>query len=231
VKSSAASARPHLNKWADEEQEAVRVVVVAPALAWRTGIRALLNVDERIQVIGEAASLSELELALSKFDVLVLAGSAKRLDELGAVLQGRELLSVLLLLEDEPVDTRVLTAFPLRAWGVLPMDASAEDLSAAVHALAEGLLVGSPALLGSLLAGDLAVQSTEDDRLLESLTEREAEVLQLLAQGLANKQIAAALGISEHTVKFHASAIFAKLGAASRTDAVRIGIRRGMIVL
>ena len=66
---------------------------------------------------------------------------------------------------------------------------------------------------------------------LESLTERELHVLQLLAQGLANKQIALALGISEHTVKFHVSGIYAKLGAASRTEAVRMGVRQGLITL
>jgi DNA-binding NarL/FixJ family response regulator len=67
--------------------------------------------------------------------------------------------------------------------------------------------------------------------LLEALTERENEVLQLLAQGLANKQIALALGISEHTVKFHISAIYAKLGANNRTEAVRLGVQRGLVIL
>jgi DNA-binding NarL/FixJ family response regulator len=66
---------------------------------------------------------------------------------------------------------------------------------------------------------------------IEALTERELQVLQLLAQGLANKQIAITLGISDHTVKFHVSGIYAKLGAASRTEAVRLGVRQGLIVL
>jgi DNA-binding CsgD family transcriptional regulator len=70
-----------------------------------------------------------------------------------------------------------------------------------------------------------------DEQLIEPLTEREAEVLQLLAQGLANKQIAITLGISEHTVKFHVSGIYAKLGATNRTEAVRLGVRQGLIVL
>jgi len=64
-----------------------------------------------------------------------------------------------------------------------------------------------------------------------SLTEREVEVLDLLAKGLANKQIAAALGLSEHTVKFHVSSIYGKLNAANRTQAVREGLRSGWIVL
>ncbi len=69
------------------------------------------------------------------------------------------------------------------------------------------------------------------DPLLEPLTERESQVLQLLAQGLANKQIAASLGISEHTVKFHISSIYGKLGATSRTEAVRNGVQHGLVFL
>jgi DNA-binding NarL/FixJ family response regulator len=63
------------------------------------------------------------------------------------------------------------------------------------------------------------------------LTERESQILQWVARGLANKQIAAALSISEHTVKFHVSSIYAKLGVASRTEAVRSGVQRGLITL
>jgi NarL family two-component system response regulator YdfI len=63
------------------------------------------------------------------------------------------------------------------------------------------------------------------------LTEREGQVLQCIAQGLANKQIAVALGISEHTVKFHLSSIYSKLGATNRTEAVRLGTLQGIIVL
>jgi NarL family two-component system response regulator YdfI len=70
-----------------------------------------------------------------------------------------------------------------------------------------------------------------DMQLIDPLTDREMEVLQLLAQGLANKQIAAKLSISEHTVKFHVSSIYTKLGVGNRTEAVRMGVRRGLILL
>jgi DNA-binding NarL/FixJ family response regulator len=72
--------------------------------------------------------------------------------------------------------------------------------------------------------------SVEPD-LYEALTPRELEVLEVLAQGLSNRAIAARLAISEHTVKFHVSSIFAKLGAENRTDAVRRGVRLGLIAL
>jgi len=66
---------------------------------------------------------------------------------------------------------------------------------------------------------------------VEELTPREVEVLRLLADGLGNKEVALRLGISDHTVKFHISSILAKLGAGSRTEAVTLGIRRGLILL
>src|ERR1700674_681358 len=69
------------------------------------------------------------------------------------------------------------------------------------------------------------------DELAESLTRRELEVLQMLAAGLSNKEIAARLSISEHTVKFHVASILGKLGAGSRTEAVSLGIRRGLVLL
>jgi len=69
------------------------------------------------------------------------------------------------------------------------------------------------------------------DELLEPLTRREREVLQMLASGLANKEIAARLAISDHTVKFHVASILGKLGASTRTEAVSVGIRRGLVLL
>ena len=77
----------------------------------------------------------------------------------------------------------------------------------------------------------LAATPLEDSPLLEPLTARETEVLSLLADGLPNKAIAARLGVSEETVKFHLAAIFGKLGASNRTDALRIAIGRGLVAL
>jgi DNA-binding CsgD family transcriptional regulator len=83
-----------------------------------------------------------------------------------------------------------------------------------------GRVIGEPAVVGA------ARTVTEDP-----LTAREHEVLGLLAEGLPNKRIARQLGISEHTVKFHVSSVFAKLGAQSRAEAVSIGARNGLISL
>jgi NarL family two-component system response regulator YdfI len=114
-------------------------------------------------------------------------------------------------------------------------------LYAAVQALDQGMVVASPVFMEALLEqADLAeasiVQAGETmsglrEPLVEPLTERETQVLQYVALGLANKQIAVQLGISEHTVKFHISSIYAKLGATSRTEAVRLGVQKGLILL
>jgi DNA-binding NarL/FixJ family response regulator len=109
-----------------------------------------------------------------------------------------------------------------RVWGILPSDVSAEELTAAVHALSQGLIVGTSTLL---------FESEGEPVAPGPLTERELEVLGLLAKGLANKQIAVVLGISEHTVKFHVSSIYTKLNVTNRTEAVRAGLRGGWIAL
>jgi DNA-binding NarL/FixJ family response regulator len=109
-------------------------------------------------------------------------------------------------------------------WGVLPTDASAEELNAAIHALSQGLIVGTATLLFE--------SDSESEPLSHGpLTDREAEVLGLVAKGMANKQIAVALGISEHTVKFHVSSIYSKLNVTNRTEAVREGLRGGWVAL
>ena len=100
-----------------------------------------------------------------------------------------------------------------------------------VDVLGEALTMGAARLVGGdpdafLVAAD---EPSDDDPMVESLTARESEVLNLLADGLPNKTIAAHLGISEETVKFHLAAIFGKLGASNRTDAVRQAIRRGLV--
>ena len=86
-------------------------------------------------------------------------------------------------------------------------------------------------LVGSVGSGDAAWLDAADAGLDEPLTSREVQVLELLAEGLANKAIAARLGISDQTVKFHVASISGKLGAVNRTDAVRRAVRRGLITL
>lgn len=213
----------------------IHVAVVAQALALRIGLRALLSDGELIEVVAEATSLDELETLLSDIDVLLLA-EPRSLEGLSDLELSGTLPSILLL-SDEARAAQDLAGISPHAWGVVPMEATAEELQAAVVALHEGLIVLSPLQLrrGAALNHLLGLPEGEVQGLaehpIEPLTEREMQVLQLLAQGLANKQIAAALSISEHTVKFHVSSIYAKLGAANRTEAVRLGVQQGLVIL
>jgi len=101
--------------------------------------------------------------------------------------------------------------------GVLSFDATPNEIEAAVQAVDAGLVVLSEAPVA--------------EELVEPLTERELELLDLLAEGISNKLIAHRLSISEHTVKTHVASIFAKLGVSSRTEAVSQAIRRGLVML
>ena len=208
----------------------MRVALVAQALAVRLGLRLLLSAGDSVEVVAEAASLAELSPLPAEVDVLLLVA-----DLLPHALPESAPLPVLLLVSGDPPGLPELAALSARPWGLLSLEASAEELLAALNALHEGLFVSSPALIQSYLSPQTLEARPLAGRLDEipggELTEREGEVLGLLAQGLANKQIAARLGISEHTVKFHVSAIYSKLGASSRTEAVRLGVRLGLIVL
>ena len=133
--------------------------------------------------------------------------------------QGPDRFAAVVVLSNEPI-----TALAIE-WGVramLPRQAPAAQIIAALHAAAAGLIV-IPAKSSSLLI------PAEAEGEHETLTPRELEVFELLAEGLSNKQIAAKLHISEHTAKFHVNSILSKLRAGTRTEAVMRGLRRGIL--
>lgn len=190
----------------------IRVLLNVSSPALRAGLRALLASDKTINVVNDSLEDD------SEADVVIASASH-------ASFSGREADSpssaATLLLSDDPPNVGEMRR-PFRVWGVLPADASSEELIAAVHALSQGLIVGTSTLL---------FESESEPLARGPLTDRESEVLGLLAKGLANKQIAVALGISEHTVKFHVSSIYTKLNVTNRTEAVREGLRGGWIAL
>jgi DNA-binding NarL/FixJ family response regulator len=209
----------------------IRVALVVPALAVRVGLRSLLSGSDELTVIAEAADLNELESLSPEADVVIITSASASRSDLAELLSRSDPRPAVLLISEVPEDAQALAGLPVRAWGILPLDTSSEELTAAVRALGEGLLVGAPLLMEHLLARRLADEGGDADSPVEALTARETEVLQLLAQGLANKQIATKLRISEHTVKFHVSSIYTKLGVMNRTEAARVGVRRGLITL
>jgi len=190
----------------------IRVLLNVSSPALRAGLRALLSSDKTIKVVNDALDED------TEADVVVTSASHASFSN---NIVDPASPAATLFLSDDQLNPRELRRSS-RAWGVLPTDASAEELAAAVHALSQGLIVGTATLLFE----------TESEPLSHGpLTERELEVLGLLAKGLANKQIAVALGISEHTVKFHVSSIYTKLNVTNRTEAVRDGLRGGWIAL
>jgi DNA-binding NarL/FixJ family response regulator len=190
----------------------IRVLLDISSPALRAGLRALLSSDKTIKVMND--SLNEDAAA----DVVITSAAHNPFTNIRLVDAQS---AALLLLSDESLNVRDLKR-SARVWGILPAEASPEELSAAVHALSQGLIVGTSALLFE----------SESEPLADGpLTERESEVLDLLSKGLANKQIAMELGISEHTVKFHVSSIYTKLNVTNRTEAVRAGLRGGWIAL
>jgi len=114
---------------------------------------------------------------------------------------------------------------------VLPRQAAPEEIVGAVEAAAAGLIALHPAAAESIWSLLPAPVRTTVAPAGQALTPREIEVLGMMAEGLGNKTIARRLGISEHTVKFHVGSILTKLNASSRTEAVTLGARQGLIML
>jgi DNA-binding NarL/FixJ family response regulator len=210
----------------------IRVAVVSPAIAIRAGLRTLLAEAEHIDIVNEAASLDEIGVERSGVDVIVWAPAspvdtsrlAASFDEMGD-----DDATALLCVYDDVHLTENLAQLHLRAWGVLDSEATQPELIASIQALSEGLSLVDPSWLRQQLKKK--IHADRQDEVLEALTARETEILQLLALGLTNKQIASRLKISTHTVKFHISAIYTKLGTTNRVETVNVGLKRGLIVL
>jgi len=209
-----------------------RVFIVAAPLRSRRELTALLDDAPDVEVVGTASSFAGAEEDWEELDVLLIRDSSESTDELFDSLDDSGLLRqppVLLLLE-QATQNKVNRAIQLGIRGVLPADVAAVQLISAVVAVAKGLVVLPPGEL-ALAAASTRTRNGGAAELFEPLTPREKEVLQMLASGLGNKQIAAYLKISEHTAKFHVASILSKLGASSRTEAVSLGLRRGLILL
>jgi DNA-binding NarL/FixJ family response regulator len=181
------------------------------------GLETLIASSPGLQLAGAYADLSGME-ALHPDVVL----AALPLESLPAPANGRAAAFVLLTGDTPPAWTQEAVRLGVRA--LLPRDASEAEILAAVEAAAGGMAVIDPRELEALLPAHAAAET-------ELLTARELEVLRMMAEGTANKNIAWKLGISEHTVKFHVASILGKLNAGSRTEAVTTGIRKGLILI
>lgn len=203
----------------------VRVVAVAEDLLARAGLADLLERASGLEVVAQAASGNELRAAISAYQPDALVWDVGWSEERNAWqervnAQVERGMVVITLLSDAGQATE---AWACGARAVLSREAGPQKIAAAVQAVHAGLLATEPAYFRSPHA--------EFDPPDESLTQRELEVLNLVAEGLSNRAIAFRLEISEHTVKFHVNGILRKLGAQSRTEAVVRATRIGLLLL
>ncbi|MBM4418086.1 MAG: response regulator transcription factor [Chloroflexi bacterium] len=203
-----------------------RVVIVASAPLIREGLRTLLA-REGIVTVADASSIDDLRDPFDgSAEALLVDPPLDAADELAAGLAAIRIAPV--LLGPTPWADRLAVALRNRVWGYVSRRADGPTLAAALRAVSAGLVVIERTIAsGETLSRGLRMGNGSPN----DLTAREREVLQLVAEGLANKMIAARLAISEHTVKFHVAAILTKLGAASRTEATHTAARRGLIAL
>jgi len=211
----------------------IRVFLIAASPLTRAALQNRLK-TQAIKIVGTAAAIDTLgvEFSDSQADVLLVdsAGEspAATIESLVDSDLAAEIPIVVLTESAAPAAPSQALQAGIRA--MLPSDISADQLAAALQAAAAGLVVLHPTEIPAAFA-PAAPTSQSLAELPELLTRREREVLQMLAAGLANKEIAARLNISDHTAKFHVAAILGKLSAATRTEAVALGIRRGLVLL
>jgi two-component system, NarL family, response regulator YdfI len=211
----------------------IRVFLIVASPLARAALQNRLKAQS-LKIVGGAATIDSLggELSDTRADVLLVDGAGESpeaiIESLADSDLAAEIPTVVLTEAVSPAASVLALQAGIRA--VLPSDISTARLGAALQAAAAGLIVLHP---GEIRAAFPAVPPASQPlpELTEPLTRREREVLQMLAAGLANKEIAARLGISDHTAKFHVAAILGKLGAATRTEAVALGIRRGLVLL
>ena len=208
---------------------AIRTLLVAASAVRRAGLESLLQAIPDLKVLGSLQSAASLPQHVRELDPDVVVvdldqGNSAPLPDLGV--SG----TPIVILVDDPDPVWAAAALRSGVRAMLPRDVGSHEFFLSIHAAHGGLV-----LLDSQLATELASQirplAAAPDAALEALTPRELEVLRMLAEGLGNRQVAAQLGISDHTVKFHISSILDKLGAASRTETVTMGIRMGLILL
>lgn len=212
-------------------EPAIRVVVADDHPVVREGLRSFLSSRPGIDVVGEAASADEVVDAVRSLgpDVvlvdLMMPGGG--IEAIGRVTQ---LPSPprMLVLTSFAGDDKVLPALRAGAAGYLLKDVDPSDLEAAIRTVHRGGSVLGPAVAPRVLDQATSTRPVADDRLSE-LTPRERDVLELLAQGMSNRQIAAELYVAEKTVKTHMSSILTKLRVTDRTQAALYAARHGVV--
>jgi two-component system, NarL family, response regulator LiaR len=216
--------------------EPIRVILAEDHTLVREGTRHLLEATGEIVVVGEAANGEEAVAIVADHlpDVAIIDIGMPGMNGIEATRQVKEshpTVNVLVLTMHDD-DQFIFAVIEAGAAGYLLKDVQGDELVSAVKALHAGESVLHPAIAHKVLTRlASAGEGREESDLTEALTDRELEALRLAARGLANKEIAKALGVSVRTVEAHLSHVFRKLDVGSRTEAVLIGLRRGWFIL
>jgi DNA-binding NarL/FixJ family response regulator len=214
----------------------VRVLIVDDDDLMRAGLRGVLSSDERIEVVGEAADGREAayRTRLLRPDVILMD---VRMSDLDGIAATREVLAEfpgvkVVILTTFEEDDYIFGALSAGASGFLLKRTSPEELIAAIHTIHAGDSLLSPSVTSRVIertARRPTPDASQDPR-LEELTPRERDVLELIARGLSNAEIAAELVVEESTVKTHVKRVLSKLGARDRVQAVIIAYESGLAV-
>ncbi len=221
----------------------VRIVLADDHPIVREGLRAVLETQSDFEVIAECASGDEVlrNAAETQPDVILLDLEMPVMDGVEAIRRLRQLPHIprIIVFTAFDNDERIIHAIQAGANGYLLKGAPRDEIFHAIRLAMEGGSLLQPVVASKLLRhvggrpqnSELITRQAGPMAHIEELTERELEVLRLLAQGMPNKEIAANLVISERTAKFHVSSIMSKLGATNRTEAVALAAQHGLITL
>jgi DNA-binding NarL/FixJ family response regulator len=211
--------------------KAVRVLVVDDQTLFRTGLANLLAGDERVEVVGQAADGAEAieQTRKLKPDVVLMDVKMPNLDGIEAtrrIIETMPSVRVLILTTLE-TDSQVIQALKAGASGYVLKDSSVAAIISSIVAVMSGERVMASAVANRVL--EMLTGTATPKEFYDGMTNREIEILKLLATGVPNKQIAYRLKISEKTVRNHVSNMYEKLGIYDRSQAVLYAVRKGLV--
>jgi len=204
---------------------AIRVLLASASAVRRAGLELILKQSSSFKLVGAVHSTQMIGQRAAELQPDVILAD---FDRESPVIAHNGLPVV--ALKDNPTAAWAAQALRSGVKSILPREAGSEEIVAAIHAAYTGLVLLDPAVAQQIVER-IGSPASQIPPSYESLTPRENEVLAMLAEGLANREIADRLGVSDHTIKFHISSILDKLGASTRTEAMTLGLRMGLIVL
>jgi len=214
---------------------AIRVLIASASAVRRAGLETIIKTTPPLKLVGSAHGISALSTQAREFQPDIILADLERADPnfiaLVSSIWQAHAAPLFVILIDAPDSGWTSRALRAGVKAILPRDALSEEIFSAIQAVHSGFVILDPEVTQEL-ARHVHLESADHvPAAFDELTTREIEVLRMMSEGLGNKQIASRLGISDHTIKFHISSILDKLGASSRTEAVTLGIRMGLILL